>query len=67
MSSTFDEVVEDYLQKFNDTPTVWGLTLQQREKAVDVMEKAIENDKPLTDAEFFKAIGVEMYGKDELV
>jgi hypothetical protein len=59
-----DEAMFDYIEEFGHTITFFGLTPEQMEKAVPVLAKAMDDGVPLTDAEFYPAIGLEPPPKD---
>lgn len=60
----FEEAVLLYKDKFDETPTVFGLTQQQEQRAVDVLLDAIDKEQSMTDEEFWHAIGMESPPED---
>jgi len=56
----FWKTADEYRAKFKDLPTVVGvLTPENRDKATEVLRTAIENKKHLSDAEWYKALGIK--------
>lgn len=53
---TIFEAMADYAERFGDTPTVMGLPENLLKQAAEVLTNA---DHPLTDEEFYHALGVE--------
>ena len=60
MRLNFHEALALYAGHFGDTPTVMGLSEDQHEDAALALLTAIELESPMTDEEFYKAIGLEM-------
>jgi hypothetical protein len=58
-SLSLAELNDIYAAKFNDSLPIIGIPDTAIDKAREAAKAAIVNKKPLTDAEFYEAIGVE--------
>ena len=57
-----------YREKFNDAPTTIGLPVGKREKAAELLTKAVEDDEPFgSDAAWYKALDLEPPPDDALI
>ncbi len=54
----FWNAFDAYRDKFKESPTVVGL-MDMKPKMAEVLREAVKNGKSLSDAEWYKAIGVK--------
>lgn len=67
MNALFYAAVELYAGKFGDTPTVVGLSESAMKIGTSVLMDAIKNDAPLSDEEFYAAIGMDPPDDDMVI
>jgi hypothetical protein len=59
------DVISAYRDRFDDLPTLMGVT-ESSDKMARVLQRAIDEGEPLSDGEWYKALGIEAPPKGAL-
>ena len=52
------EVMDLYLERFGSLPTIMGINAE-RAKMAEVLAQAVKGKKPLSDKEWYRALGIK--------
>jgi hypothetical protein len=67
VTNEFSQAIEEYAEKFGETPTILMIPPSRQRAAIDVLRDAVANGSPLLDDEFMTAIGMTPLSSEDLI
>lgn len=67
MTNEFSQAIEEYAERFGETPTVLMIPPSRQRAAIDALRAAVANGSLLLDDEFMTVIGMTPLSSEDLI